>query len=282
MLKENSHHYQKIQRAIDYIEANLDTNISLKDVSKIAFSSLSYFHRVFFYLTGYTLKEYIRRRRLAKAAFELVKTNKQVIDIALDCFYESPESFARAFKKQYYLSPRQFRNEKQEHNVFKSLNIFDPKEDYNRPDMLIEQSYVIYKETKISGLKTRTSVEDAVDICGFSDQVLASGKLAQYFSPESPIYGIYTDMSDDSNFDYTIAGTSALQTKENPKFVSHTIPTSQYAKFINNDITKVKEAWRYIYGFWIPENDQLRSKGFDFEIYKEDRVEIYIPMQANN
>jgi len=167
MLRERSKHYQKIQRAIDYIEANLETDISLKDVSTAAFSSLSYFHRVFYYLTGYTLKEYIRKRRLAKAAFELVNTNKQIIDIALNSFYESPESFARAFKKQYNLSPRQFRNEKQEHTVFKSLNIFDSSEDYERPEMLIEQSYVIYKETQISGFKTRTSIENAVDICGF-------------------------------------------------------------------------------------------------------------------
>lgn len=282
MLKEQSKHYQKIQRAIDYIEANLEANISLRDVSNVAFSSLSYFHRVFFYLTGYTLKEYIRRRRLAKAAFELINTNKQVIDIALDCFYESPESFARAFKKQYYLSPRQFRKEKQEHTVFKSLNIFDPEEDYQRPKMIIEQSYVIYKETQITGFKTRTSIENSVDICGFSNEVLLSGKLNSYFDSKSPIYGIYTDMSDSSNFDYTIAGATEFQTKENSEFVRHTIPTSQYAKFINNDITKVKEAWRYIYGFWIPENDQLRTKGFDFEIYKEDSVEIYIPMQANH
>ena len=281
MLKE-SKHYQKIQRAIDYIEANLDASISLRDVSNVAFSSLSYFHRVFFYLTGYTLKEYIRRRRLAKAAFELVNSNKKVIDIALDSFYESPESFARAFKKQYKLSPRQFRNENQEHPVFKSLNIFDPNKNYERPEMLIEQSYVVFKETKITGFKTRTSIENSVDICDFSDEILLSGKLSNYFSPESPIYGIYTDMSDSSNFDYTIAGAANLQTKENTEFVSHIIPTSQYAKFINTDLSKIKEAWRYIYGFWIPENDQLRTKGFDFEIYKEDSVEIYIPMQANN
>ncbi len=281
MLKE-SKHYQKIQRAIDYIEANLDANISLRDVSNVAFSSLSYFHRVFFYLTGYTLKEYIRRRRLAKAAFELVNSNKKVIDIALDSFYESPESFARAFKKQYKLSPRQFRNENQEHPVFKSLNIFDPNKNYERPEMLIEQSYVVFKETKITGFKTRTSIENSVDICDFSDEILLSGKLSNYFSPESPIYGIYTDMSDSSNFDYTIAGAANLQTKENTEFVSHIIPTSQYAKFINTDLSKIKEAWRYIYGFWIPENDQLRTKGFDFEIYKEDSVEIYIPMQANH
>lgn len=61
----------KLSNAIDYIEANLDNEISYDEVAKIACCSTYYFQRIFTYVTGISLSEYIRRRRMTQAAFEL-------------------------------------------------------------------------------------------------------------------------------------------------------------------------------------------------------------------
>ena len=88
----------KLSNAIDYIEANLDNEISYDEVAKIACCSTYYFQRIFTYVTGISLSEYIRRRRMTQAAFELQGSNQRVLDIALKYGYNSPTSFNRAFQ----------------------------------------------------------------------------------------------------------------------------------------------------------------------------------------
>ena len=79
----------KLSNAIDYIEANLDNEISYDEVAKIACCSTYYFQRIFTYVTGISLSEYIRRRRMTQAAFELQGSNQRVLDIALKYGYKT-------------------------------------------------------------------------------------------------------------------------------------------------------------------------------------------------
>ena len=85
--------------AIEYIETHLADDISYDRAAQIACCSTYHFQRMFSYITGIPLSEYIRRRRLTLAAFELQAGNCKVIDAALKYGYESPEAFSRAFKK---------------------------------------------------------------------------------------------------------------------------------------------------------------------------------------
>lgn len=70
---------KKINNAIDYIENNLDSEISYDEAAQIACCSTYYFQRMFTYITGISLAEYIRRRRMTQAAFELQRTDKRVL-----------------------------------------------------------------------------------------------------------------------------------------------------------------------------------------------------------
>jgi len=91
--------------AIEYIETNLTDKISYDKAAQIACCSTYHFQRMFSYITGVPLSEYIRRRRLTLAAFELQTGNVKVIDTALKFGYESPEAFSRAFKKLHGIVP---------------------------------------------------------------------------------------------------------------------------------------------------------------------------------
>ena len=96
---------QNIQRAIDYIEENLCDDINIEDVAKEAYSSTFHFQRVFSILCGFTVSDYIRNRRLANAALDLLQDNTKVIDVAFKYGYDTPESFTRAFKNFHNVNP---------------------------------------------------------------------------------------------------------------------------------------------------------------------------------
>ena len=96
---------QGIQRAIDYIEANITEEIDLETVAKQAFSSSFHFQRVFSILCGLSIGDYIRMRRLSLAGEELSKGSAKIIDIALKYGYDTPESFSRAFTRFHGVAP---------------------------------------------------------------------------------------------------------------------------------------------------------------------------------
>ncbi|WP_053220030.1 AraC family transcriptional regulator [Virgibacillus senegalensis] len=96
--------------AMRYIEDNLTNEIDFKVVARIAHCSEYHFKRMFSFLAGITLSEYIRRRRLSLAAFELTHSNRKVIDVAIKYGYNSPDSFTRAFHYLHGVTPSEARN----------------------------------------------------------------------------------------------------------------------------------------------------------------------------
>ncbi|WP_330501540.1 AraC family transcriptional regulator [Peribacillus frigoritolerans] len=96
--------------AIKFIEENLTNEIDFKEVARIAYCSEYHFKRMFSFLAGISLSEYIRRRRLTLAAFELKNSNIKVIDIAIKYGYSSPDSFARAFQHLHGITPSEARS----------------------------------------------------------------------------------------------------------------------------------------------------------------------------
>lgn len=94
-----------LQNAIEYIENNLTEDLTIRDVAEKAYVSEFHFQRIFTVLCGFSVAEYIRNRRMALAAQELVGSNSKVIDIALKYGYDSPDSFARSFTRFHGISP---------------------------------------------------------------------------------------------------------------------------------------------------------------------------------
>ena len=95
---------ERIQAAIDYIEAHLTEEIDVHDVAARAYVSAFHLQRMFTALCGMPLGEYIRRRRLTQAAQELLRGSK-VIEAAVKYGYDSPDSFARAFRRFHGVLP---------------------------------------------------------------------------------------------------------------------------------------------------------------------------------
>lgn len=96
--------------AMRYIEDNLTNEIDFKEVARLALCSEYHFKRMFSFLAGISLSDYIRCRRLTLAAFELKDSNAKVIDVAIKYGYNSPDSFARAFQNLHGITPSEARN----------------------------------------------------------------------------------------------------------------------------------------------------------------------------
>lgn len=98
-----------IDKAIGFIQKNPKDNLSLQSIADNAGFSLTYFDAIFKQHTGYSPVEYARIYKLTRSALELRRTQKTVLDIALDFGYASPESFTRAFKGFYSMTPSEYR-----------------------------------------------------------------------------------------------------------------------------------------------------------------------------
>lgn len=88
----------ELNHVIDYIEEHLTDDLSLEIISEYAGVSDYHFRQIFFYLSGLTLSEYVKNRKLSEASMDLLHGEK-VTDVALKYGYQSMDGFTRAFKK---------------------------------------------------------------------------------------------------------------------------------------------------------------------------------------
>ena len=96
---------ERLNAAMTYIEQHLCTGLDMEEVARRACVTADSFERFFSYMTGMSLKEYVRCRRLTMAAQLLRDTNRRVLDIALQLGYESADAFSRAFARQHGITP---------------------------------------------------------------------------------------------------------------------------------------------------------------------------------
>lgn len=132
-MKETKEIYlESLNRAIQFIENNLDKKILLKDIAQVAFLSEFHFHRIFKSLTGETIKDFLQRLKIERAAIRLQHSNDEIGQIAFDNGYENHETFTRAFKKYFQLTPQEYRDDIQQITIRK-------QSDYKNKDINLEK-----------------------------------------------------------------------------------------------------------------------------------------------
>lgn len=146
---------KQMNLAMRYIEERLTSEIDPKELSRIACCSEYHFRRMFSFLSGMPLGEYIRRRRLAAAAALLKSGGKKIIDLALEMGYESPDSFSKAFQNLHGVTPSQAKKNKT------AVKAFPPMTFQLKIAGGIEMEYRIVHKTPfwIVGLKKRITLQ---------------------------------------------------------------------------------------------------------------------------
>lgn len=187
-----------ISTAIEFIENNITEDISAEDIARQVNISSFYFQKGFSLLCGYTISEYIRCRRLALAAEELVGGAK-VIDTAIKYCYDSPDSFAKAFYRFHGVTPSAVQKNSTMIKAFAPLKItLSLKGGYAMDYKIVNKgSFAV-----IGSLKRFTYDNAKDDIPKFWQEHYKSGK-GKYVCG---MYGVNIDVTMSNNeFDYLIA-----------------------------------------------------------------------------
>ena len=102
---------ERLNEAMGYMEEHLADEIDMEKLGKIACCSSYHFQRMFTYMAGVPLSEYIRRRKMSLAAVDLQGKDRKIIDVAAKYGYSSPTAFNRAFQSVHGIAPSAVKNE---------------------------------------------------------------------------------------------------------------------------------------------------------------------------
>ena len=267
-------HLRQLQEGIDFIEAHLASDFELADVARAAGLSQWHFQRIFKALTHETLKTYIRSRRFANALEQLAGTRLSVLDIALAAGYETQESFTRAFKDCFRLTPSQYRR-------MGNRSLFVRK-------IRLDESYLAHLRHNVS-LAPQIEARPAMRMVGLptdyygidSEKNNLGQKLPPLWGQFLPrlqeitnavpgvCYGVVLPAGPHTEQLRYLACTEVQGAGEVPPgMAAIDIPASTYARFTHRGAAQNVDATvNYIYGSWLVSAGRSHTLGPDLEIY---------------
>lgn len=271
-----------LNRAIDYMEDHLLGELTCEKIASHVYLSNFHFQRCFSLLTGMTVGEYIRNRRLSLAGQELATSKEKVIDIALKYGYETPESFTKAFARFHGVTPTQAKLEGSELKSFNRLIIKIILEGGTVMDykIITKSSFQVLAMTR-----TFQAEKSSRDLPEFWTEYFSKG----YDKMAEGTLGICRQESLDSkDFEYSIGCEYPQGSCIPDGFGIITIPASTWAVFkcVGPMPKAIQDTWKRIYSEWLPQAEYDRIQEYDFERYTRgnnqsaDYVsEIWIPVK---
>ena len=280
---------KRMNDAIAYIEENLDGEIDYQQLAKRANCSAYHFQRVFSYMANTSLAEYIRRRRLTLAAFDLQNSGMKVIDAAVKYGYESPTAFTRAFQAFHSMTPSEAKDTNKPFASYPPITFQITVKGVAVMNYRIENK----EEIRIAGLKLTTTMEGGQNLrdisgawaeCHQSGQI---GKIAALINkPPFGLLGVCVmPPSGGPEFDYYIAAPTDRPVPEG--MAEYVLPASQYAIFecVGPMPTAIQELSQRIFTEWLPSSGYEYGGAADIEVYsdgdtsaKDYKSEVWVPI----
>ncbi|MFK7800073.1 MAG: helix-turn-helix domain-containing protein [Anaerolineae bacterium] len=267
---------QQVQVGIDFIEANLDHDITLAQVAQTADISQWHFQRIFKALTNETLKTYIRSRRLANALDKLLDPNIRIIDIAFEAGFESQEAFTRAFKKVYEMTPNAFRKLANK-NLFLKKVQFDTDYLQNlKHNISLEPEIYVQPKLELIGLRTVFySVDSEKNNIAEKLPPLWDAFLKRIIEINGEVptmcYGIIRQTAEKTDKLEYFAATELKSLKQVPTdadLVRLQVPKTTYAKFAcKGQVANLDDTVNYAYSSWLLQSEKKHTYGADIEFY---------------
>ncbi|HWO95793.1 MAG TPA: AraC family transcriptional regulator [Bacillus sp. (in: firmicutes)] len=278
---------QRMNGCLQYIEDHLDGKLDLEELARLSCCSKFHFQRMFHMVTGFTLADYIRKRRLTLAAQELTNTNAKVIDVALKYGYETPESFSKAFRKAHGVSPSQVKEPGTSLKAFPRISFhIQLKGEKEMNYRIVERDafHVIGVGKQVSTCQNENLKEiplfwNEVNTKGISLELL---QLAQ----KDEMFGMCMDF-DHANEELTyFIGVESQEKRE--AFETKTVPALTWAVFesVGPMPGAIQSVWKRIYSEWFPSTGYEHAAGPEFEVYPPGdvndpnyRCEVWVPIK---
>lgn len=289
---------EKIQATIDYIEEHLNETISLCDLAGLACFSEFHYHRMFQWMVGVPVMDYIRKRRLSQAALALRESKRRVVDVALEYGFQSHETFARAFKRQFQVTPDAYRRAGLSLALQPRIILPEIPATGNRGGHHMQPKLVTKPSFKVIGYALETNVNEGrnhLDIPAFWQRYLSEGlgkHIPNKLRPDVEL-GICTDFQPATgDFKYVIGYEVDTFDGVPEGMVCVTIPEATYAVFTTPKATaaefssSIQTTWGKAYQDWFPESGYVHGASAEFEWYDdrcasgdERQMDIYLPIQ---
>ena len=285
---------KSLNAAIGYIEENLCAEFDLDAAAGIACVTADSFLRFFSYMTGMTLTEYVRRRRLTLAARELKNTESPIVDIAVKYGYDSGAAFSRAFAKQHGITPSAYRKNGGSLKVYPPASfhilIKGAKEmDFRVIELSDTLVYGVSKQYDGEGYKNREELRNPMWTETLED---VPGKICngKWNEPGSTVYdGVWFGIWQGGK--YMIA--REAKDAKNHGLESRIIPAGTYAAFTTERGTLAWEEFprlfELIFDSWLPSSEyRLKSDltievlhlWTDYDMRKKNKYyEVWIPVE---
>lgn len=253
----------RFARLFDYIDQNLDGDLSLDRLSAVACLSKFHFHRLFTAHFDLSVGKYIQLARLKRASFRLAfSPADKIIDIAMDAGFETPESFSRAFRKAFGQTPSDFRREpewRRWHDRYRHVK--------RKRITTMDVSVIEVAPIGVAAYRHHGPIEGVND----SVRMFIEWRVSSGLSPRDRCrtFGVAHDnpeTTEPGDFRFDICGEIEGEVPENPQgVVKMLIPGGRCAVVRHRGShDQIGETVKSLYRRWLPESGQTLR---DFPVY---------------
>lgn len=282
---------RRLNEAITYIEDNLGGTIDYAQAAQKACCSAYHFQRMFSYMAEVPLSEYIRNRRLSRAAVDLQNGGDKVINVAVKYGYDSPTAFTRAFQAFHGVTPTAAREKGVTLKAYPAIAF----QVQIKGASVMDYKLVDKEAFRIVGYKLPTSMENGncyAQIPQFWNETASSGGIAR-LGPliDGEPHGMLgvsvccEPMTETSRFDYYIAAPTSQPVPEGME--AFTVPAATWAVFtcVGPMPGAIQEMQKRIATEWLPTSGYEFGNAPDIEAYFDEdgtkpdvRSEIWVPV----
>lgn len=275
---------QGMNAALRFVEDHLDHDIDLKEVAQQAYCSEYHFKRLFSLVSGITISEYIRSRRLAEAAVELRQPGAKVIDVAVKYGYQSPDAFSRAFQQFHGVKPSMVRQSGQTLKAYPRMTFQLTIQGG------VEMKYrIVRKEAfQVVGLNYRVEMKGDILTPSYEEMLSAISdvtmqELESLSSPKEPSGIVHVTV----NYAESAEGKATFQQyigavtdKHAEGYSALQIPSLEWAVFeVEGEWAQVEETWQRIYSEWLPSSNYELVEGAELLASRDHKSEIWVSVQ---
>lgn len=272
----------RLNNAIDYIEEQLEADIDYEQLGRIACCSAYHFQRMFGYMAGMSLSEYIRRRRMSLAAAELQSGSKKIIDVAAKYGYDSPTAFNRAFQSVHGFAPSRAKA------LGQTIKSFPPIRFQITVKGVTQMEYRIEKKEAFRIVGVSIPIEKEIEknfqtvpeFWGRTAQDGTVDKLCRLMNSQPMgVLGVCDTSAEDWRYIIAVATTS-----DAGEFEEYTVPAFTWAVFPGEGVnTSIQQLEQRILTEWLPTSGYEYANGPDVEVYinpdpQNAKYEVWIPV----
>lgn len=274
---------KRLNSAINYIEEHLCDAVNYDEIAKLACCSTYHFQRMFAYMADTTLSEYIRRRRMSRAAADLQDGSRKIIDIALKYGYDSPTAFNRAFKSVHGVAPSRIKTDGVSIKAFPPISFKITIKGAQQMEYKIENKDA-FRIVGISEPLHREMEKNFEAVPKMWAKAATDGtiaKLAGMMNSE-PMGVLGVSICNDENWRYFIA--VASNSEIDNTLEEHIVPAATWAIFSGcGEGRSIQELEKRIITEWLPTSGYEYANAPDIEVYLNDdpqnaQYEVWIPV----